>query len=150
MSPINRLASVLLSAFTLMLANAATPAWVADWAANSETITNSVAGVADLEQSADAFAATMSAAIANGTSDTELTKLLMDFLVELDDDPRFQGFVASNSTTSSTSSTSSSESVSAVGSVGSAASGSNGATSAFSGLGVVLAVTLISASVFGA
>lgn len=139
MSPISRLA-VLLSALALMPADAATPAWIADWAANSETIANSVAGVADLEQSADAFAATMSAAIANGTSDTELTKLLMAFLVELDDDPRFQGFVASNTTASSTSS--SSGSVSAVGSAGSASSGSNGATSAFSGLVVLLAVTL--------
>lgn len=75
--------SVLLSAVAWLLAGAATPAWIEDWASNREIIANSVQGIDDLEQSADAFAATVDAAIANGTSDVELTKLLMDFLVEL-------------------------------------------------------------------
>lgn len=82
-------------------AAAATPAWADDWKENRETIEESVAGNAELEARATAFFATVDAAIANGTSDAELTKWLMAFLVELDDDPQFKGFATTNGSSSS-------------------------------------------------
>lgn len=122
--------AVLVSAMLGTSVYAASSAWVEDWAANKQLIAQSVQGVADLEASASAFTAEIDAAIADGTSDSELTRLLMDFLVQLDDDPRFGGFVSTNvsSTSGSVSAGSAPAAASTTGSSSSGASAVNAAS----------------------